>query len=129
MNVLYINDELATSDGSNYHALGILGSLVRILGSDHVKSFPTSVDGSGKQVNRNAFQWHNKHKNILQFIRIIRKFVLSHIRAGRLRRQLKASAWKPTHILARAVIFDITAVILARRYKAKLIYEFILTND
>ena len=124
MNVLYINDELATSDGSNYHALGILGSLVSILGSDHVKSFPAPVDGSGKQVNQNAFQWHNRHKNILQFIRIIRKFMLSYIRASRLRRQLKASSWKPTHILARAVIFDITAVILARRYKAKLIYEF-----
>ena len=124
MNVLYINDELATGDGSNYHALGILDGLVRILGSDHVKSFPAPVDGSGKQVNQNAFRWHKRHKNILQLIRIIRKFMLSHIRAGRLRRQLKASSWKPTHILARAVIFDITAVLLARHYKAKLIYEY-----
>ena len=38
--ILYLNDELMTADGSNYHAVGMLDGLRQIAGEENVLSFP-----------------------------------------------------------------------------------------
>ena len=48
MKLLYINDELATADGSNSHAVGMLRAFESILGKENVESVPKAEDGSGK---------------------------------------------------------------------------------
>lgn len=123
MRILYINDELATADGSNYHANGILRNLENILGKDNVRSFPQAVDGSRMHTDHTSLNLQKKHKNIMQLIRIFRKTFLSYTRSRRLCRELEQSGWIPTHILARTIMFDTTALLVARHFKAKLVCE------
>lgn len=123
MHVLYINDELATSDGSNYHANGILGNLQNILGAENVRSYPQAVDGSQMHTSHKSLNLQKKHKNLMQLIRMVRKTYISFTRSRRLCRTLEQSGWTPTHILARTIMFDTTALRVARHFKAKLICE------
>ena len=123
MHILYINDELSTADGSNYHANGILRNLKHILGKDNVRSFPQAVDGSQMHTNHTNLNLQKKHKNIMQLIRIFRKTILSYTRSRRLCHELEQSGWIPTHILARTIMFDTTALMVARHFNAKLICE------
>lgn len=123
MNILYINDELATNDGSNYHALGILNNLQKQLGTDCVRCYPDPLDGSKQKVNHSSIKRREKYKLALQLIRIIRKTILSYTRYRSICQKLKAENWKPTHVLARSVIFDTTAIRVARYFRAKLIFE------
>ena len=73
MKLLYINDELATGDGSNSHAVGMLRSFEKILGAENVASFPKAEDGSGKPVNLKAGSLKAKFKGPLQVVRYFRK--------------------------------------------------------
>lgn len=123
MNILYINDELATNDGSNYHALGILNNLKQTLGAASVRAFPAPIDGSSVQSNHNSFKLRERYKFLMQLIRIVRKTVLSYTRSIKLYRQLAQEQWAPDYVLARSVIFDTTAILTAKLFKAKLIYE------
>ncbi len=123
MRILYINDELATNDGSNYHALGILNNLKKQLGADCVRSFPAPLDGSKRQVNHEALKRGEKYKLPLQLIRIVRKTILSRTRCRSICRALQAENWTPTHIITRTAIFDTTAIHVAKHFQAKLVYE------
>jgi len=123
MRILYINDELTTSDGSNYHANGILSNLQNILGPDNVRCYPQPRDGSSVGTSHRNLKLQKKHKNLLQLIRIFRKTILSHVRSRQLCRDLEQSGWTPTHILARTIMFDNTALLTARHFGAKLICE------
>ena len=124
MKLLYINDELATGDGSNYHALGMLKSFERILGEENVCSFPQAQDGSGKPVNHAAGDLRQKLKGPLQVIRFFRKKFLSIKRSKTIVNDLNSKGFKPTHVIARSTVFDITAIYVAKAFGAKLIYEF-----
>lgn len=123
MKILYINDELATGDGSNYHALGIFQNLTKLLGKEHVRSYPTAMDGSAAPINQKALAFREKHKHLLQPLRLVRKTLQSHIRSRKLIQELKADGFTPTHVLARSVLFDTTAISVAKHFSAKLIYE------
>lgn len=123
MRILYINDELATADGSNYHANGILSCLQVLLGTENVKAFPQAVDGSRIHTNHTSISRKQKHKKLLQFIRLFRKKIMSHVRSRRIIKELKKSGWTPTHILGRTVMFDNTPLLVARHFGAKLICE------
>lgn len=123
MRILYINDELATSDGSNYHANGILSNLQTILGTDNVRSYPQPRDGSSVSTSHKNLKLQKKHKNLLQLIRMFRKTILSYARSRQLCQELEQSSWTPTHILARTIMFDNTALLVARHFGAKLICE------
>lgn len=123
MRILYINDELATADGSNYHANGILSCLQQLLGAENVQSFPPAVDGSSIHTNHASISRNQKHKKLLQFIRFFRKKIMSHVRCRRIIKNLKKSGWTPTHVLGRTVMFDNTPLLVARHFGAKLVCE------
>lgn len=124
MRILYINDELATGDGSNYHALGIWNALKASLGENNVRAFPAPADGSGARLNHKILHMKERLKFPLQIIRIIRKNLLSRRRAKQLIRQLETEGFIPTHILSRTVLFDTTALRVSRYFRARLISEF-----
>lgn len=124
MKLLYINDELATGDGSNYHALGMLKSFEKILGEENVRSFPQAQDGSGKPVNHAAGGLRQKLKGTLQIVRFIRKHYLSVKRSKAIVADMNSQNFKPTHVIARSTVFDTTAVYVAKAFNSKLIYEF-----
>ncbi len=124
MKLLYINDELASADGSNSHALGLLHSFETILGKDNIRCFPNAEDGSGKQINHKAGSLKAKLKGPLQVVRYFRKKYLSVKRSKAIVDDLNAQGFVPTHVLARSTVFDTTAVLVAKAFHAKLIYEF-----
>ena len=124
MKLLYINDELGTSDGSNYHAIGMLRSFERILGKENVRSFPQAEDGSGKPINHVTNGLRQKLKGPLQLIRYYRKKVLSSKRSKYIICEMKTSGFIPSHVIARSTVFDTTAIKVANAFGAKLIYEF-----
>lgn len=123
MRILYINDELVSGDGSSCHAAGILVNLEKIAGRDRVRSYPGYAGGAEAGPGRRALIWRKRHKNLLQVVRFFRKRIRSFVRCSRICRELKKENWIPTHIIARAALFDVTAVSAARRFGAKLIYE------
>lgn len=123
MKLLYINDELATGDGSNSHAIGLLQAFEEILGKDRVYSYPNAQDGSGKPVNLEVNNLKNKLKAPLALVRYFRKKYLSVKRSKEICNELNNKGFKPTHILARSTDFDVTAIYVAKSFKAKLIYE------
>lgn len=123
MKILYINDELVTHDGSNYHALGIYHNLIKLLGAENVRSYPVATDGSGAPAVHSSLAFREKHKFVLQLLRVVRKSILSRIRAGKLIRTLEADNFVPTHVLARSVLFDTTAIWVAKHFSAKLVCE------
>lgn len=121
MRILYINDELTSPDGSSYHAMGILQNLKHILGKENVRCYPNPTDTFKVHANRDSHRERNK--NLLQLIRVIRKPLLSFVKSFRICRELQKNDWTPTHVLGRTVMFDITALLVARRLQAKLIWE------
>lgn len=123
MRILYINDELATADGSNYHANGILSCLQELLGAENVRSFPQAIDGSQVHTDHASISRNQKHKKLLQFIRLFRKKAMSHVRSRRIIKDFKKSGWTPTHVLGRTVMFDNTPLLVAKHFGAKLICE------
>lgn len=123
MKVLYINDELATHDGSNYHALGIFHNLIKLIGEENVRSYPAAADGSAAPAAHDSLAFREKHKFVLQLLRLVRKTMLSRTRAKKLVRKLEADGFVPTHVLARSVLFDTTAISVASHFSAKLVYE------
>lgn len=124
MKLLYINDELTTGDGSNYHAIGMLKSFEGILGADNVRSYPQAEDGSGKPVNHSLGTLRKKLKNPLQYVRYFRKKYLSVKRSKAIVADMKVQRFTPTHVIARSTVFDTTAIYVAKVFDAKLIYEF-----
>lgn len=123
MKLLYINDELATGDGSNSHAVGMLQAFESILGKENVASFPQPQDGSGKPVNLGANKLKSKLKAPLAVIRYFRKKYLSVKKSNEISKELAEKDFVPTHILARSTDFDVTAIHVAKKYNAKLVYE------
>lgn len=123
MKLVYINDELVTGDGSNSHAVGMLRAFEKILGKDNVYSYPRPQDGSGKPINLGANNLRNRLKAPLAVIRYFRKKYLSIKKSKEICSDLEKKGFVPTHILARSTDFDITAIYVARKYHAKLIYE------
>lgn len=123
MKLLYINDELATGDGSNSHAVGMLRAFESILGKNSVISYPQPQDGSGKPVNLGANKLKSRLKAPLAVVRYFRKKYLSVKRSNAICQELAAQGFAPTHILARSTDFDVTAIHVAKRFHAKLIYE------
>lgn len=123
MRILYINDELATADGSNYHALGIWINLKKQLGEENVRAFPSPKDGSGTKVNHNGLGFRKTFKFPLQLVRIVRKKWLSHIRSKAIISALEEESFSPTHILCRTTLFDTTALKVANHFHAKLVTE------
>lgn len=123
MKLLYINDELATGDGSNSHAVGMLRAFEEILGKDRVYSYPRAQDGSGKPVNLGTNNLKSKLKAPLAVVRYFRKKYLSVKRSKEICNELKCNGFKPTHVLARSTDFDVTAIYIAKNFGAKLIYE------
>lgn len=121
--LLYINDEFLTSDGSNSHAIGMLHAFEDILGSANIRVYPTPEDGSTKPINFKVQQLHKAFKNILQIIRYFRKRYSSIIKSNKIFTEFKKQNFIPTHIVARSTIFDTTAIYLAKKFNAKLIYE------
>lgn len=123
MKLLYINDEFTTVDGSNSHAVGMLRAFEKILGKENVDAYPEPKDGSSKPVNLATNKLKNRLKGPLAIVRYFRKKYLSMKRCKEICRELAAKQFKPTHILARSTDFDITAIYVAKKYNAKLIYE------
>lgn len=123
MKLIYINDELATGDGSNSHAVGMLRSFEEILGKENVKSYPQAEDGSKKPINLKAGKLKAKLKGPLQIIRFFRKKFLSVKRSRSIISDLNREGFIPTHVIARSTVFDITAIYVAKAFKAKLVYE------
>ena len=123
MKLLYINDELATGDGSNSHAVGMLRAFESILGTKNVMSYPQPQDGSGNPVNLGANKLKSKLKAPLAVVRYFRKKYLSIKRSNEICRELASKGFSPTHILARSTDFDVTAIYVSKKCKAKLIYE------
>ena len=123
MKLLYINDELATGDGSNSHAVGMLRAFESILGKENVVSFPKAEDGSGKPVHLGANKLKKKLKAPLAVARFYRKKYLSVKRSKAICRELLDSGFVPTHVMARSTNFDVTAISVAKAFGAKLIYE------
>lgn len=123
MKLLYINDELATGDGSNSHALGMLQAFESILGKENVVSYPQPQDGSGKPVNLRANKLKSKLKAPLAVVRYFRKKYLAIKKSKEICRKLIEKGFVPTHILARSTDFDVTAIHVARKFNAKLVYE------
>lgn len=123
MKLLYINDELATGDGSNSHAVGMLRAFESILGKNNVISYPQPQDGSGNPVNLGANKLKSKLKAPLAVVRYFRKKYLSIKRSNEICRELASKGFSPTHILARSTDFDVTAIYVSKKCKAKLIYE------
>ena len=123
MRILYINDELATGDGSNYHALGIWYNLKKQLGEENVRAYPTPSDGSGARVNRRGIGLREAFRFPLQLLRILRKSYLSRKKSRAIIHKLTKEGFTPTHILCRTTLFDTTALYVARHFHAKLITE------
>lgn len=123
MRLLYINDELAGSDGSNSHAMGMMSAFKRILGEENIVCYPDPEDGSGKPVNYGANVLRRRLKAILPLIRCVRKKLLSVKKSKLIIAELKQKGFYPTHVLARATDFDVTAIYVAKELDAKLIYE------
>lgn len=123
MKLLYINDELATGDGSNSHAIGMLNAFREILGDGNVESYPEPKNGSEKAVNYGANRIKTKLKGVLAFVRCFRKKYISVKKRKVIVSRLKGERFIPTHVLARSTDFDVTAIYVAREFKAKLIYE------
>lgn len=123
MKLIYINDELATGDGSNSHAVGMLRSFEEILGKDNVRSYPKAVDGSQKEISLKIGNLKKKLKGPLQVARFFRKKILSVKRSKVIINDLKNQSFSPTHVIARSTVFDITAIYVAKEFGAKLIYE------
>ena len=123
MKLIYINDELATGDGSNSHAVGMLKAFESILGKENVVSYPKPMDGSNKPVNLKAGKLKSKLKAPLAVIRYFRKRYLSVKKSKAICSELKESGFVPTHVMARSTNFDVTAVYVAKEFYAKLIYE------
>lgn len=123
MKLLYINDELGTSDGSNSHALGMCHAFEKIIGRENVRTYPVPQDGSQKPVNVGVNRWKSRLKCILAVIRYVRKKYLSLKKSKYIINKLKRENFIPTHVLARSTDFDITAIYIAKVFGAKLIYE------
>ena len=123
MKLVYINDELATGDGSNSHAVGLMRAFTDILGQDNVITYPRPVDGSQMAVNLKAGKLRSKLKGLLAFIRFFRKKILSVKRSKEICADLNSKGFIPTHVIARATDFDITAIYVAQKYNARLVYE------
>lgn len=123
MKLLYINDELATGDGSNSHAVGMLRAFESILGKNNVVAYPQPQDGSSKPVNLGANKLKSKLRAPLAVVRYFRKKYLSMKKCKEICRELTEKEFTPTHILARSTDFDVTAIHVAKRFHAKLIYE------
>lgn len=123
MKLLYINDELATGDGSNSHAVGMLRSFEKILGKENVCCYPDAEDGSQKPTNLKSGNIRANFKNSLQVIRFFRKKLLSEIRGKAIVKKLKRQKFIPTHVIARSTVFDTTAIYVAKAFHAKLVYE------
>ena len=123
MKIVYINDELISSDGSNSHAVGLLNALKKTLNEENVRSYPEPINGSNIKVNNNVNKLKKKFKLIFAFVRIFRKKYLSIKRSKEIINDLNNQNFIPTHIIARATVFDITAIYVAKKFNAKLIYE------
>lgn len=123
MKLLYINDELATGDGSNSHAVGMLWAFESILGKNNVVAYPQPQDGSGTPVNLGANKLKSKLRAPLAVVRYFRKKYLSTKKCKEICRKLTEKGFTPTHILARSTDFDVTAIHVARKFDAKLVYE------
>ena len=123
MKLLYINDELATGDGSNSHAVGMLRAFESILGKNNVVAYPQPQDGSSKPVNLGANKLKSKLRAPLAVVRYFRKKYLSMKKCKEICRELTEKGFTPTHILARSTDFDVTAIHVAKKYNAKLVYE------
>lgn len=123
MKLLYINDELATGDGSNSHAVGMLTAFKEILGAENVESYPQPENGSEKAVSYGKNKLKAKLKGVLAFVRCFRKKYISVKRSKAIISNLKDKGFTPTHVLARSTDFDVTAIYVAKEFKAKLIYE------
>lgn len=121
--LLYINDELATGDGSNSHALGMLRSFEKILGKENIRAFPQAEDGSVKPMHLNAGRFRKIFRSPLQIIRYFRKRYLSIKKSEFIIAILKNQGFVPSHVIARSTAFDTTAVYLAEQFNARLIYE------
>lgn len=123
MKLLYINDELATGDGSNSHAVGMLEAFESILGKENVRSYPKAIDGSNTPINLKAEKLKGVLKTPLAVLRYFRKKYLSVKKSKMICRDLKEQGFTPTHVLARSTIFDVTAIYVAQEFNAKLVYE------
>lgn len=123
MKLIYINDELATADGSNAHAIGMLQAFKKQLGEENVYSFPAEQDGSKVLVNIRKEKLKQNLKELLQYIRFVRKRILSIKKSKEYIKELEEKNFIPTHVIARSTVFDITAVYVAKHFNAKLIYE------
>ena len=123
MRLLYINDELATGDGSNSHAVGMLLAFKEVLGDENVESYPDPENGSEKAVNYGVNKLKAKLKGILAVIRYFRKKYTSIRRSKEIISRLNNKRYIPTHIIARSTDFDVTSIYVARWFKAKLVYE------
>lgn len=123
MKLLYINDELASGDGSNSHAIGMLTAFREILGAENVESYPEPENGSEKAVNYGANRIKTKLKGVLAFVRFFRKKYISVKKSKTIVGKMKRERFTPTHVLARSTDFDVTAIYVAKEFKAKLIYE------
>lgn len=123
MKLLYLNNELAVADGCNAHALGMLNALKREIGEENIFTYPEPQDCSGKLDNKNVSKFKNKLSSLLQVLRFYRKSIRSVLLANELCRKMKKRQFVPTHILVRSSVFETTALIIAKRTKAKLICE------
>ena len=123
MKLLYINDELATGDGSNSHAVGMLSAFKKLIGAENVKSYPEAENGSEKPVSHGANKLKSKLKGPLAFVRFFRKKYLSVKRSKLIIEKFESESFIPTHVLARSTDFDVTAIYVAKHFNAKLIYE------
>ncbi|MGG3560518.1 glycosyltransferase [Neobacillus rhizosphaerae] len=123
MKLVYINDELATGDGSNAHALGMLSAFKELLGESNVYSFPLPKDGSKDAANIRNVVIRQKLKVVLQFVRYFRKKINSIKRSKAYIAEMESNGFIPTHVLARSTVFDVTANYVAKYFNAKLIYE------
>lgn len=121
--LLYLNDEFLTGDGSNSHANGLYKSFSSLLGEENVYAFPHPQDGSSKKINHRSEWLKKKFKGPLQLVRFLRKSILSYTKSKTIITELCNSNFKPTIIVCRATVFDVTALYLSKHYKAKLVYE------
>lgn len=123
MKFVYINDELATGDGSNSHAIGMLRGFEQVLGINNVISFPKAENGSEKSADVRGNALKKKLRFVLQIIRVWRKFFLSIKKSNEYIYILEKMQFVPTYIIARSTSFDVTAIYVAKHFNAKLIYE------
>ena len=123
MKLLYLNNELAVSDGCNAHALGMLNAMKRIIGKENIYAFPAPKDCSAKQDNKKLLEIKDNFGALLQVIRYYRKSIKSITLANRIYRDIQKQKFYPTHIWVRSSVFETTAIILAKKTGAKLICE------